>query len=397
MASRTKPVTSGLSIALVGTRGVPANYGGFETAVEEVGRRLADRGHRVYAYGRGESDVGDIYSGIRRITLPAIRTKALETLSHTAFSTLHVLTRTRPDIAFVFNAANSPFLPMLRLAKIPVALHVDGLEWKRSKWGTFGRGYYRRAEEFGVRTADALIADSVGIASYYMHQFGAKTELIKYGAPVLSNLDHDGIARLGLHPRDYHLVVARFEPENHVYEIVEGYLQSTATKPLVVVGSAPYAERYTKAIQELARSDKRVHLLGAIYDQELLDELYFHSYTYLHGHSVGGTNPSLLRAIGAGTAVIAYDVSFNRDVLANHGWFFSSSVGAGHSIQVAELAPGSVREYGEVGQRIAAEQFTWEAVADQYEALAQRLAQGDSRHAQHARARRNKADWPMSG
>ncbi|MDL9948863.1 DUF1972 domain-containing protein [Gordonia sp. ABSL11-1] len=386
-----------LGIALVGTRGVPASYGGFETAVEEVGRRLADRGHTVIVYGRDAGEAGDHYLGMRRVTLPAVRKKALETPSHTAISVVHAVARERPDVAFVFNAANSPFLPLLRAARIPVALHMDGLEWKRSKWGNTGRSYYRRAEQFGVRVADALIADSPGISEYYEHQFDAVTELIKYGAPQLHDAPTAGIAGLDLDANGYHLVVARFEPENHVLEIIDGYVRSNSAKPLVVVGSAPYSEQYTEAVQNLATSDDRVRLLGAVYDQQLLDALYFHAYTYVHGHSVGGTNPSLLRAIGAGTPVIGYDVSFNRDVVDGQGWFFTDADDVAAALEAAEASQNEVARLGEVLRERAATHYTWDGVTDQYEDLAKRLHDGASVHRNHRRARRNPVEWSPRG
>src|SRR5690606_15886376 len=227
--------------AMVGTRGVPAAYGGFETAVEEVGSRLADRGHDVVVYTRGSSSRSKQHLGMRVVHLPALPVKQLETLSHTGLSSLHLVTRRRPDAAFVFNAANSPFLPPLRLRGVPVALHMDGLEWRRSKWGARGKAYYRWAEELGVRTADALIADAPGIADYYTHQFDVSTELIRYGAPILESSPGRDLSAYGVAPGGYHIVVARFEPENHVLEIVNGYHRSKAALPLLVVGSAPYS------------------------------------------------------------------------------------------------------------------------------------------------------------
>lgn len=394
MRSDSTSSTPTLRIALIGTRGIPAAYGGFETAVEEVGRRLVDRGHRVLVYGRDAGTVGDTHLGMRRVTLPAVRQKALETLSHTALSTLHAVTRARPDAAFVFNAANSPFLPLLRARRIPVALHMDGLEWRRSKWGSRGKAYYRWAEAFGVQTADAIISDAPGIADYYDHQFDVPSELIRYGAPLLDDAPADGIARLGLEPGGYHLVVARFEPENHVREIVEGYAASAAQKPLVVVGSAPYAAEYTAAIDRIAAADDRIRLLGAVYDQELLDALYHHAYTYLHGHSVGGTNPSLLRAMGAGTAVVAYDVVFNREVLDGSGWYFAGPADVARAVDAVEADPTAVTSNAEAMRRRAAAAFSWDDVAAAYEDLAIRIARGESIHPTARRARRAQSDWP---
>lgn len=394
MTSASAPAAAPLRIALIGTRGIPAAYGGFETAVEEVGRRLVGRGHRVLVYGRDAGSVGDVHLGMRRVTLPAVRQKALETLSHTALSTLHAVTRARPDAAFVFNAANSPFLPLLRARGIPVALHMDGLEWRRSKWGPRGRAYYRAAEAFGVRQADAIIADAPGIADYYAHQFDVPAELIRYGAPLLDEAPADGIRGLGLSPDGYHVVVARFEPENHVREIVEGYARSDASKPLVVVGSAPYAAEYTEAIERTAAADPRIRLLGGVYDQTLLDALYHHATSYVHGHSVGGTNPSLLRAMGAGTAVVAFDVGFNREVLADTGWYFRTPGDVARAIEAVEADAQALRvTAGEVRARAEAE-FSWDDVASAYEALAVRLVRGDSIHPTARRARRAAAEWP---
>ncbi|MBQ3359270.1 MAG: DUF1972 domain-containing protein [Microbacterium sp.] len=394
MQTASAPSSTSLRIALIGTRGIPAAYGGFETAVEEVGRRLVERGHRVLVYGRDAGTAGDVHLGMRRVTLPAVRQKALETLSHTALSTVHAVTKARPDAAFVFNAANSPFLPLLRARRIPVALHMDGLEWRRSKWGPRGKAYYRAAESFGVRQADAIIADAPGIADYYDHQFGVASELIRYGAPLLDDAPSDGIRELGLEPGAYHLVVARFEPENHVREIVEGYAMSQATKPLVVVGSAPYAAEYTAAIDRIAAADPRIRLLGAVYDQDLLDALYHHASTYLHGHSVGGTNPSLLRAMGAGTAVIAFDVVFNREVLDEQGWYFRTPADVAAAVDAAESDAGAVAAASAAVRRRAADAFSWDDVAATYEDLARRLAAGDSIHPLARRAHRAETEWP---
>ncbi|RZU34445.1 DUF1972 domain-containing protein [Blastococcus saxobsidens] len=361
-----------MRIAMVGTRGVPARYGGFETAVEEVGRRLADRGHRVVVYCRttpGDDQRPSQHLGMELVHLPAARKRSLETLSHSALSVAHLLAR-RPDAAFVFNAANAPLLPALRAARIPVATHVDGLEWKRAKWGPIGQRYYRVAESLAVRWSDALIADAQGIADYYRSEFGAPTTLLTYGAPRIAP-GTDKLAELGLTPGGYHLLVARFEPENHVDVIVDGYRRSGATRPLVVVGSAPYSDAYTARVHGLA--DERVRFLGGVWDQDQLDQLYAHSYTYLHGHSVGGTNPSLLRAIGAGAAVLAYDVDFNREVVEDAGRFFASPADVAALVDAAEADPRSVRRAGERGRELATG-YDWDEVAAGYEQLARRLA-----------------------
>ena len=378
---------------MLGTRGVPAHYGGFETAIEEIGRRLVTSGHEVVVYCRGAEDERRTeHLGMELVHLPALRRRSLETLSHTALSALHLLLRgPRPDVVIVFNAANAPFLPLLRLRRVPVAVHVDGLEWKRAKWGGAGRHYYRLVEALAVRWADALIADAQGIADYYTDEFGAPTELLAYGAPIQVEPAGDRVAEVGLTPDGYHLVVARFEPENHVAEIVAGYHGSDATLPLVVVGSAPYADEYTARIRVLAEGDPRIRLLGAVWDQELLDQLYANAATYLHGHSVGGTNPSLLRAMGAGAPTIAYDVNFNREVLGPEGWFFTSAGDLGRLVGAAESTVQERRDRGRRLRERAAATYQWLEVAHGYEALAKALLAGEStRGAASGRRRRRR-------
>ncbi|WP_067483537.1 DUF1972 domain-containing protein [Actinomadura hibisca] len=364
---------------MVGTRGVPARYGGFETAVEEIGKRLVAAGHEVTVYCRGDKHADGEYLGMRLVHLPAIEKKVAETLSHTGFSVLHAfrekIGRDGADVALVFNAANAPLLPVLRTLRIPVATHVDGLEWKRTKWSGTGQRYYRAAEALAVRWSDALIADARGIQDYYRERFGAESVFIAYGAPILAETDTAKLAEAGYTPGGYHLVVARFEPENHVHLAVEGYRRSSATKPLVVVGSAPYADEYTARLKALAGDDPRITFLGGVWDQDLLDALYAGALTYLHGHSVGGTNPSLLRAMGAGASVVAYDVNFNREVLgAEAGRFFHDAASLAAEVEAAEADPSAAADRGEAARKRAAEQYVWDDVAAAYERLCEDLA-----------------------
>lgn len=363
-----------LRIALVGTRGVPARYGGFETCVEEVGSRLVEMGHRVVVYCR-DSGVDHPrlaeHLGMRLVHLPAVRRRTLETLSHTGLSVLHLIGH-RADAVIMFNAGNAPFLPILRAARVPVATHVDGLEWQRAKWAGAGKSYYRVAESLAVRWSDALIADAHWIADYYRQTFDATTRLLTYGAPII-RVGDNRLAELGLSSRAFHLVVARFEPENHVDMIVGGYCASRARLPLVVVGSAPYADDYTSRIHSLA--DDRVQFLGGLWDHQQLDQMYAHCATYLHGHSVGGTNPSLLRAIGAGAATTAFDVVFNREVLSGTGHYFESMLDVGLAVEAAEADIAGTTARGLAAQE-RARAYDWDVVARGYETLSRDLASG---------------------
>jgi len=361
-------------IAMVGTRGLPARYGGFETCVEEVGWRLTAAGHDVVVYcrvsERKTSDGPTRYRGMTLVHLPAVRRRSLETLSHTALSVAHITARPT-DVVILFNAANAPLLPLLRGRGIPVATHVDGLEWQRGKWAGLGRRYYRVAESLAVRWSDALIADAEGISEYYESEFGVPTERISYGAPIIESRTPGVLSDLNLEPRGYHLVVARFEPENHVDVIVRGYCASSARRPLVVVGAAPYADGFTARVKCLA--DERVRFLGAVWDQAVLNELYANALTYQHGHSVGGTNPSLLRAIGAGAATDAFSVSFNRDVLGDAGRYWSTAGEISELVQHAERDLEATLRRGE-RCRARGATYRWDDVAADYEKLCRRLA-----------------------
>ena len=365
-----------MKIALIGTRGVPARYGGFETAVEEVGQRLAARGHEVTVFCRstGAEQPPDSHLGMRLVHLPAVQKQTAETLSHTALSVLHRSARTA-DVAIVFNAANAPLVPVLKAWRGPTAVHGDGLEWKRSKWSPTGQRYYLACERLAVRWADALIADAVGIQDHYRERYGADSVFLAYGAPLLDAPALDRLPEIGLRAGGFHLVVARFEPENHVHLALAGYATSRARLPLVVVGSAPYGERYQRELGLLAEEHGSVKMVGPVWDQQFLDALYAGSRTYVHGHSVGGTNPSLLRAMGAGACVLAYDVNFNREVLGASGRFWPDWRTLGRQLEEAEADPDSTRERGAQARERAAQHYTWDAVAEGYERLCESLAE----------------------
>lgn len=360
-----------MRIAMIGTRGVPARYGGFETAIEEIGARLVALGHEVVVFCRtpeGQEKLAT-HKGMELVHLPSLPKRSLETLSHTALSVVNKALND-VDCAIVFNAANSPLLPVIRARRIPVATHVDGLEWRRGKWSGTGQTYYRVAEQLAVRWSDALIADAQGIADYYTEEFHAPTYKIAYGAPILKDPTHEKLAPLGVESGKFHLCVARFEPENHVLEIVQGYVQSKAQYPLVVVGSAPYSGEYTQKVSDAA--DDRVKLVGGLWDQDQLDQLYANSLTYLHGHSVGGTNPSLLRAGGAGAFTMAWDVDFNREVVGETGEYFSTPENLAQVLEQVESEPDRTRRRGLELQE-SMHRYDWDVVADDYAALCEDL------------------------
>ena len=211
--------TAMTKVAFAGTRGVPAQYGGFETAVEEIGARLADRGYDVTVYCRNPGQTMSSYRGMKLVNAPAIKHRMTETLSHTAISTAHAIIRDRPDVVLMLNAGNAPMLKPLALAKIPTAIHLDGLESRREKWRGAGARYYRWAERVAVRWGDVVIADAQAISDHVRKEYGRNCTVIPYGAAVI----HPGanrLAELAVTASQYHLIVARLEPENHVLDAV---------------------------------------------------------------------------------------------------------------------------------------------------------------------------------
>ena len=225
---------------------------------------------------------------------------------------------------------------------IPVALHIDGHDARRAKWSGLGARYYRSATKWGSAIADAVIVDSHAVQAELAADYGVRADYIAYGAPEVHLDDRqvaDIVGRHGLAPGGYHLVVARFEPENQVLEIVEGYAASSAQLPLVVVGFAGYPGDYARSVVEAAGRDDRVRLLGAVWDQQLLDALYAGARSYVHGHSVGGTNPSLLRAMAQSTPTIAYDCAYNRETTGGAALWFHGSDDVSDQLKVAEAEP----------------------------------------------------------
>lgn len=369
-----------MKIALMGTRGAPALYGGFETAVEEIGSRLVQRGYRVTVYCRNPGQTITEFKGMQLVNLPAVKHRMAETLSHTALSSVHAIIKDRPDACLLLNAGNAPFLLPLKLAGIPTALHLDGLESKREKWRGLGAKYYRWAEKTAVRHAPIVISDAHAIAGHVKAQYGRESEVIAYGAAVIDP-PSDRLSEFRIHgetlsSRGYHLIVARLEPENHVLEAVHGYTLSKETKPLIVVGSAPYSDWYIEKVR--AAADSRTHFVGAIYDQELLDQLYGHAATYTHGHSVGGTNPSLLRAMGAATPVLAYDCEFNREVTDNHAWYWKNADDYTSLVNSTGTSQQELDAMGHVLQERVAHTYQWDVITDQYEALIKNLVSAKS-------------------
>lgn len=359
-----------MRLAILGTRGVPASYSGFETLAEELGARLVARGHEVTVYTRRHMAVPELtnHRGIRIRVLPAVRAKTFETLSHTALSCLDASRRF--DVLLMCNAANAPLIPLAHLRGLRVALNVDGLERKRRKWSRLGQAYYRWCESLSVRLADALITDAEVMRRYYRRARGRESVMIPYGGDLARPVGHTALDRYNLTPGHYLLYVSRFEPENNPDRVVAAYREVPGETPLVMVGGAPYAPELVARVRELASADPRVVLAGFVYG-DAYRELLFGAQAYIQATEVGGTHPALVEAMGAGRVVFFLDNPPNREVVGGVGVPFHFLGPPTLAAQLSSFlaAPEGFQGLGEAASTRVLERYRWDDVATAYEIL----------------------------
>jgi len=369
-AERSRP----LRIAILGTRGVPANYGGFETFAEQLGSRLAARGHDVTVYGRSAYVGRDVtsYRGMSVVRLPAPRSKYLETVIHTLFSAFHALARPW-DVVYVCNSANVPAATLLWLARKRVVLNVDGLEWQRKKWGVAGRAYYRACARIAAWLPVHVVTDAQVIQRYYREAYGRATDYFPYGTDLDPVPDDGTLGRLGLEPGNYVLYVSRLEPENNAHVVIEAYRSVRADVPLAIVGDAPYASDYIASLKRT--DDPRVRFLGAIYGQGY-QILRSHAAAYVQATEVGGTHPALVEAMGFGNAIVANDVREHRETLGEAGLYYRGSEQLATALQAMLDDPVLAADLRACAHARAAERYSWDAIADAYEAWFKQLSCG---------------------
>ena len=362
-----------LSIAIIGTRGIPANYGGFETFAQELSTRLVRRGHAVSVYCRRHyfRHDGPEFSGVRLVVLPAIRHKYLDTVSHSLLSLLHSLFRPF-DAVLVCNAANAAFCWLPRLRRRPVVLNVDGLERKRKKWNFLGRGYYRISERLAVTAASAVVTDAATIQEYFRNRYRRETVMIPYGSEITPQPAGETLARLGVSPGEYYLYVSRLEPENNAHLVVALYERLRTERPLLVVGDAPYSRDYIARLKETR--DPRIRFPGAIYGDGYR-ELVSNARGYVHATEIGGTHPALVENMAAGNLVLCLDTPENREVLGPAGVFFPASPieEAAARWQDIEDHPGRYDPLRAAAAQRARELYSWDKVTDAYQELFRQL------------------------
>ena len=357
-----------MNIAILGTRGIPARYGGFETFVEELSTRLFKRGHSVTVYCR-RRHVDSQYCGVSLVTLPTLRHKYFDTIFHTFLSTVHLLAHRR-EVALYCNAANAIFTWMPRLLRMRVALNVDGLERKRKKWNALARLWYLLSEWLSTWLPNVTISDAEKIAEYYRERYGKHTEFIPYGAAVGKVASKSALDDLGLAPGEYFLYVSRLEPENNALLVREAFERVRTSKKLALIGDAPYSDDYIRSVR--ATTNPRIIMPGAIYGTGY-HELQSHCFAYIHATEVGGTHPALIEAMGRGALTLYLDTVENAEVAAGAALPFTDKNLAERMEQVLAMSPAEQNDMRAKAAARVGERYSWDAVTDAYERLFERM------------------------
>ncbi|MBK8316352.1 MAG: DUF1972 domain-containing protein [Acidobacteria bacterium] len=361
-----------MKIAILGTRGIPANYGGFETFAEQLGTRLAARGHEVTVYGRKHYSMtgSRTYNGVKLVILPTIRHKYFDTVIHTFLSVLHALSG-RYDVILICNAANSIFSFIPRLFGTPTLVNVDGLERKRKKWNWFGRTYYLVSEWLSTFMPTAIVTDAQVIQDYYATRYRKKSSMIAYGAEVARRPAQEKLERWGLTSGQYVLYVSRLEPENNAHLVIEAYLGVKTDFPLVIVGGAPYAREYISRLK--STMDSRVKFLGFVFGEDYR-ALQQNAYCYVHATEVGGTHPALIEAMGAGNCALTLRTPENLEVIGDAGIVYESVEDLTTQLQKVIDDPSMIGEFRRRAMARVMQYYYWEYITDQYEELLASLA-----------------------
>jgi glycosyltransferase involved in cell wall biosynthesis len=364
-----------MRVAMLGTRGVPASYSGFETCAEELGARLAARGHDVTVYCRVPHITHEdtAYRGMRLVKLPTIRSKHLDTITHSLLSAVHALSQGY-DVSLFFNVGSSAVTWIPRLAGQRVVLNVDGLDWKRKKWGRVARWYIRASERWATRFPHRVVTDSQRVQEYYLARYGTPPPTyIAYGAEPMTVSPGRRLAQYGLVPGRYVLFVGRLVPENCAHHLVEAFRGLDTDFRCVIVGDAPYAAAYINEVR--ATTDPRVVFTGYLFGDGYR-ELAGNAYCFVETSEVGGTHPALLEAMGFGRCVVVNDTRENLETVADAGFSYDGSTGAPSLRAVLERLlkdPAITQEFGGRARERVRTHYSWESVTDAYEHLFREL------------------------
>lgn len=363
-----------MRISVTGVRGIPHTYGGGDEFIRHVGPLLAARGHEVIVYCRAGlfADRSPYFERVRRVFLPTIEHKWAGQMIHATLAMLDNALR-RPDVTYIHTLPSAIHGLIPWALRQPLVVNVDGIDWERDKWGRVGKAYLKLAARVAVRTADAIVSDAKEIQRIYREEFGRDSTFIAYGAEIVTSKNPAVLSEYGLEPGGYYLVACRLVPENNIDLIVRAFERVRTSRQLVIAGGANYESDWFRSLR--STQDARVRFLGHVADWEHVRELHCNCYAYVHGHSLGGTNPALLKALGAGNCVVAYNSPYNAEVLAGHGVLFEKDVGdARDKLQYVEDHPDVAAELRRRAPERIREAYTWEHIADEYERLFQKVA-----------------------
>ena len=357
-----------LKISIIGSRGYPYVYSGYETLVKNIGERMVAKGVQVTVYCHSYlfDQKPKQLNGIQLKYIPTIKSKSLSQPIHSFFAFWHAAF-SNADVVLVLNVSNGPFGFITRLFKKPTLINVDGLEWMRPKWKGFGATYFKWAAKMAVRFMDLIVTDAVAMQTIYKNEFNADSVVITYGADSNKGASENLLNKWQLQSQDYYLIVGRMIPDNNSDIIIEGYINSSSTKKLVIVGDVPYQDAYATKIKSY--QDDRLVFTGYITNSDELASLYKYCFAYMHGHEFGGTNPTLLKAMANGCAIGAIDTVFSREVLQNDtfGTYFKKDTYAlSNWFQWAEANPEKLTALRSMVSNGLNEKYDWDLVTELY-------------------------------
>jgi glycosyltransferase involved in cell wall biosynthesis len=352
-----------MRIAMIGLKALPPQYGGFETAADEVGRRLVKQGHEVIVYNRSgmSTHSGSEYEGIRLINVPTMQTKNLSAIVHSLLCTLHALFQ-NVDVVHYFITGTTLFAPIPRLFGMKVVCSVDGTDWQRKKWGRFARLYLRFSERWAARFSNGLISDSREVESYYRETYKADSAFIPYGIRETTENGTEWLEKFGLKARDYVLFVGRLVPENNVHHLIAAFEGVRTDKKLVIVGDDPWGKKYVDSLK--TTKDTRVLFTSGVYGQGY-EQLQRNAYLFVLPDEVGGTHPSLVEAMGFRNCVLVNNTASNLEVIGEAGFSYVGARGSDDlqaKLQWLLDNPEAVQEYREKASQRAQAYYRWDEV-----------------------------------
>lgn len=359
-------------LSILGTRGIPARYGGFETFAQELSVRLAKRGIDVVVYCEAPASDSvsrmEKWNGVSLAHVPRRLAGGLGTLLFDIECLFHASQKEGVIYLLGYGAAIFGLIPRVR--GVNLWINPDGIEWKRSKWSLVARTWLWLQELATAFVATTIVSDSYAITSYLAKKFpfaSGRTVTISYGVNIVDEVPNSELARWKLSPNEFFLVVCRLEPENNVHLIIDGFLDSGSSKKLVIVGDVNHRNSYHRALLE--RNVANAIFVGGVYEAAMLGALRQHAAAYIHGHSVGGTNPSLLEALAAGSPIIAHRNQFNMEVMKDAGSYFGTARELAEAIQRVEGLSLAERKSLRDSEMLRARSYDWECVTDQYSVL----------------------------